>query len=75
MVTLLFFAALFLIVDYYFFQAVVTVSKNWSDTWRNIVRWAFWLPTAFTFCALLWWAFDDPYRYSANFRNWILTGI
>jgi predicted MPP superfamily phosphohydrolase len=24
---------------------------------------------------MLWWAFDDPYRYSANFRNWVITGL
>ena len=24
---------------------------------------------------MLWWAFDNPYRYSANFRNWVITGL
>ncbi|MFM7858684.1 MAG: hypothetical protein ACKO96_43885, partial [Flammeovirgaceae bacterium] len=73
--TLLFFGAIFLIIDYYFFQGVVTVSKNWSALWRATARSAFWIPTIFTFVALLWWGFGDPYRYSANFRNWMLTGI
>jgi uncharacterized protein len=25
--------------------------------------------------AMLWWTFDNPYRYSANFRNWVITGL
>ena len=24
---------------------------------------------------MLWWAFDNPYRYSAGFRNWVITGL
>jgi predicted MPP superfamily phosphohydrolase len=31
-----------------------------------------WLLAVF---ALFWWTFGDPYRYSANFRNWVITGI
>jgi predicted MPP superfamily phosphohydrolase len=73
--TFIVFALLFLVIDYYFFQGVVSVSKNWPDVWKKIARGVFWLPTVFTFVALLWWTFGDPYRYTANFRNWILTGI
>lgn len=73
--TLLFFALLFLVIDYYVYQAVITVSKNWTDSWRLGTRLAFWVPTLLSLSALLWWAFDDPYRYSANFRNWVITGL
>jgi len=75
MITILFFALFFLIVDVYVFQAVLNVSKHWSEGWKVGVRYAFWIPTVLSFLALVWWAFDDPYRYSANFRNWVITGL
>lgn len=73
--TALVFAAVFLIVDYYFFQAVINVSKNWSPFWRSLARYSFWVPTILSIAAMLWWTFDNPYRYSANFRNWVITGL
>lgn len=36
---------------------------------------AFWAPSILTLIALIWWNFGDPYRISANFRNWVITGI
>jgi uncharacterized protein len=69
------FALVFLTVDYYFFQAIINVSKNWPPFWKAAARYSFWVPTALSFMAMLWWAFDNPYRYSAGFRNWILTGL
>jgi predicted MPP superfamily phosphohydrolase len=73
--TALFFAIIFLIVDYYFFQAVINVSKNWSPLWKLAARYSFWIPTVLSILAMLWWTFDDPYRYSASFRNWVITGL
>jgi predicted MPP superfamily phosphohydrolase len=73
--TFFFFTIFFLIVDAYIFQAVVNVSKDWSPLWKNVARYGFWVPTILSVGALLWWAFDDPYRYSANFRNWVITGL
>ncbi len=73
--TLLFFAIIFLVIDYYIFQAILLVSKNWSPLWKTIARFGFWLPTLLSLLALGWWAFDDPYKYSANFRNWVITGL
>lgn len=73
--TLIFFGIFFLLLDYYFFQGVLAASKNWSPVWKNITRYGFWVPTILSFGALLWWAFDDPYKYSANFRNGIITGL
>ena len=69
------FAIFFLVVDYYFFQAVVNVSKNWSPLWRSVARYSFWVPTVLSIVAMLWWALDNPYRYSASFRNWVITGL
>jgi predicted MPP superfamily phosphohydrolase len=73
--TLLLCSILFLVVDYYLFQAVITVSKNWSLPWKSIIRYGFWMPTILCVMALMWWTFGDPYKYSSGVRNWIITGI
>jgi uncharacterized protein len=73
--TLVFFGIFFLLLDYYFFQGIVAASKNWSPVWKNITRYGFWIPTILSFGALLWWTFDDPYKYSANFRTGVITGL
>ncbi len=75
LMTIIIFIFIFLIIDYYFFQGILVVSKNWSPLWKGIIRYGFWVPTILSIAALFWWTFDDPYRYSANFRNWIITGI
>jgi uncharacterized protein len=71
----LIFALVFLVIDYYFFQAIVNVSRNWSPLWKNAARYSFWIPTVLSIIAMFWWTFDNPYRYSANFRNWVITGL
>lgn len=68
-------AILFLIIDYYVFQAILVVTRSWSPTPQAILRYGFWLPTVAAFAALGWWFFGDPYAASANTRNWILTGL
>ena len=73
--TLIIFTLLFLIIDYYVFQAVLTVSKDWSSAWQKIFRFGFWIPTVLSLLALMWWSFGDPYKYSPGFRNWVLTGL
>src|SRR5688572_22357335 len=73
--TLIVFTLLFLIIDYYVFQAVVTVSKNWTSPWKNFLQFGFWVPTILSVLALLWWTFGDPYKVSAGFRNWLLTAL
>ena len=65
----------FLPTDYYFFQGVLSASKNWSDGWRNGVRIGFWIPTALCILAVFWWTFGDPYIFGANTRSFIITGI
>ena len=73
--TLITFAIIFLVIDYYVFQCVLVISRNWSETWKAIARYGFWVPTILSIGALLWWAFADPYKYSHNFRAWIITGL
>ncbi len=75
LVVVLILSLFFILIDFYFFQAVIAVSKNWSGILRGVVRYGFWVPTALSILALVWWAFDDPYRYSANLRNWVITGL
>lgn len=74
-VLILLITVILLLIDYYFFQAIIAVSKNWSALWKNFIRIGFWAPTVITLVVLLWWFFGDPYRVSANFRNWMITGI
>ena len=73
--TIFSFIFIFLVIDYYFFQAVLIVSKDWSPMWKSIVRYGFWLPTIFSITTLLWWTFGDPYSINSNTRNWLITGI
>ena len=75
MMTLLIVTFLFLLIDYYVFQAILMVSKEWSPLWKNILRYGFWVPTVFSIAAITWWTFGDPYASSAGFRNWMLTGL
>ena len=67
------FLLLFLAIDLYFYQAVVLIT---SETLRGKwIRFVYWIPTALSIAAMLWWIFDDPFRYSANLRNWVITGL
>ncbi|MEO7991233.1 MAG: metallophosphoesterase [Chryseolinea sp.] len=75
MMTLFIVTALFLLIDYYVFQAILMVSKEWSPLWKNIFRYGFWIPTVLSIAAITWWTFGDPYASSAGFRNWMLTGL
>jgi uncharacterized protein len=65
----------FLLVDYYLFQAVLTVSKDWTPMWRNGVRYVYWIPSLLAIGALVWWFFGDPYHYRSEIRTWIMTGL
>lgn len=73
--TLLFFTIAFLLVDYYVFQGVLIISQKWSNGWRTVAQYGFWIPTVLSILSLVWWTFGDPYLYTPNFRNWVLTGL
>jgi len=75
MLTTVFFALFFLVIDYYVYQAVLVATRSLSPEWRLGLRWAFWVPTIMALLALCWWMFGDPYRYSAAARNWVITGL
>ncbi len=74
-IAILIFSAFFLLIDFYIFQAIIAVSRNWTGVWKGIARYGFWVPTVLSILALFWWAFDDPYKYSASLRNWVITGL
>lgn len=63
------------LIDVYVFQAILTFSKDWSVGAKNTVRIGFWIFTAVTFAAILWYAYGDPYKYGTQLRNLVLTGI
>lgn len=69
------FLLIFLVIDFYFYQAVAGLTSGSSSTVARWTRIMFWLPTVLSVFAMLWWLFDDPYKYSANFRNWVITGL
>lgn len=73
--TTIFFFLLFLVIDYYVFQAIIIVSKNWQDPWRSIFRIGFWIPSVLSIAALGWWTFGDLDKASPGFKNWLLTGM
>jgi len=69
------FGLFFLLVDWYFFQPITSVSRDWNPLPQRLFRWGYWVPSALSVAAMLWWTFDDPFRYSATFRNWIITAL
>lgn len=75
MMTLLIVGALFILIDFYLFQAVLIVSKSWSPFWKNFLRYGFWVPTVLCILALAWWMIGDPYKISPSVRSWIITGL
>jgi len=69
------FACFFFLVDWYFYQAITAVSRDWQPMPQRLFRWGYWVPSALSIVAMLWWTFDDPFRYSATFRNWVITAL
>jgi len=64
---------LFGVIDYYLFQAVLAVSKNWSPTWKGIIRYGFWIPTLISVMGVLWYNLGDPYRFNRDIWLWLRT--
>lgn len=73
--TLLSFTLIFLLIDYYVFQGVLVITQKWSDSWRSVARFGFWVPTVIGILALAWWTLGDPYKYGPSFRTWMMTGL
>jgi len=67
--------AVFLVIDWYVFQAILNISKDWSPGWRQTVRIAFWVPTVLTIAGGLWWMLGDPDKIPHQVRTFFFTGI
>src|SRR4051812_16493308 len=63
------------LIDYYLFQAVLTVSRNWSPLWKAVIRYGFWIPTVISAAALLWYNLADPYKINRDVWGWLRTFI
>ena len=72
---LIIFLVLFLLIDFYFFQAIVAVTKGWTPTAQKIARYGFWVPTVLSIAALAWWTFANPYSINTTVRNLVLTAL
>ncbi len=73
--TFLILALLILLIDYYLFQAVLTVSKNWSPVWKNSIRIGFWSITVLSLATLVWMNFGEPDGFGPHVRNWLRTAL
>lgn len=71
---ILFLVFLFLI-DIYFFQAVLSISKSWSSVPKNIALYGFWSVSVLTLMAIVWYFYGDPYRYTTQVRNFIMVVV
>src|SRR5690349_17053363 len=59
------------VIDFYLFQAVLAVSKNWSPFWRSLIRYGFWIPTVITVVTLAWYNLSDPYKINRDVWLWL----
>lgn len=64
----------FLLIDWYVFQAVLNVSKAWTPLWKNAARYGYWVPTLVASVGLIWWAFANPYSGIDRLRMYVLMG-
>lgn len=64
---------LFGVIDYYLFQAVLAVSKNWSPSWKSVIRYGFWVPTVISVAGVLWYNLGDPYKFNREMWLWLRT--
>lgn len=65
----------FLLVDYYLYQAILIVSKGWDPMPKNLIRYGFWIVTALSITALVWWNAGDPYTHKPGIRTWVMVGL
>jgi uncharacterized protein len=64
-----------LLIDYYVFQAILTVTGDWSSTWKQAVRYGFWVPTVFVIGGIMYYVFGNPYSLSSTARSMLLTSF
>lgn len=73
--TFLLLTVFFLLVDYYLYQAILVLSKGWSQTAKDIIRYGYWTLTVLSMAALIWWNVSDPYKYKPGIRSWVMVSL
>lgn len=67
--------AILLAIDFYVYQAVALISKDWTSIMKPIVRFGFWVPTIVVLLSIGYYVAGDPYSISHQVRTYLLTGI
>ncbi|GAA5031264.1 phosphoesterase [Marivirga lumbricoides] len=66
-------AIIFLLLDFYAFQAVKISLQNAGSFWRNLSFYSYWGFTAITLVAFFLYHFGNPDAYSRVFRSFLLV--
>lgn len=67
--------AILFAVDWYVYQGAMLAVKNLSQPIKNVIKYAFWGLTGFTFFVILFYNFGNPYWLKGTTRSLIFTGI
>lgn len=67
--------AVLLVIDYYVFQAIITITKDWTSVWRSVIRYAYWFPTLVAIVAIAYFALGDLYKLSHTTKTYLITGL
>lgn len=66
-------AAIMLLLDWYVFQAVKTVTQPLGEKWRMLIHGAFWVISALTLVSILCFPFIPALQQSKIFRNYVFA--
>lgn len=64
-----------LLIDWYVYQAVRTVSASWTDWARLGIRYGYWIVTGVVLLGVIWFYYGDPYAYGSKVRTLVMVGI
>lgn len=66
-------AGIMLLLDWYVFQAVKTVTQPLGEKWRMLIHGAFWVISALTLVSILCFPFIPALQQSKIFRNYVFA--
>lgn len=66
-------AGIMLLLDWYVFQAVKTVTQPLGEKWRMLIHGAFWVISALTIVSILCFPFIPALQQSKIFRNYVFA--
>ena len=67
--------AIFLVIDYYVWQAVKVSVQNFSQSIQQSARYIFWGLTTLSLVGLWLYNFTNPDLLGKTIRTWIMVGI